>query len=199
MLATLMFFPLPALATGSSTYHCPATPLSTYPHFFSTGDQAKASDVTDNFDWFQQCPYFTGKVGVGTNSPAAKLDVAGEVKIGSTGLTCGATTAGAMRYNAGTMQYCNGTVWTNIYGGAGLSLSTVTVNSSPICVGIWDQVQCPSGYVVSGCSWYLSSWGQVLSPVPDSASIYYNGCGMYVGGSGLGSCFVVQATCLKVQ
>ena len=42
-----------------------------------------------------------GNTGIGVTSPRAPLDVAGEVKIGNTGLGCNANTVGAVRYNAG--------------------------------------------------------------------------------------------------
>lgn len=49
-----------------------------------------------------------GDVGIGTTTPQARLDVAGEVRVGNTGLGCNANTVGAVRYNAGEMQYCDG-------------------------------------------------------------------------------------------
>jgi len=55
--------------------------------------------------------------GIGTATPAAKLDVNGEVKIGNTTLACAAGTAGALRYNSGVLELCNGTSW----GGLGLT------------------------------------------------------------------------------
>ena len=95
--AMLILAPIAAQATGSSTYTCPGTPLNSYPHFFSTGDQAKASDVTDNFDWFQKCPYFTGKVGIGTNAPQQMLHIAGNGSGGGnqTGVQVGDVGTGA--------------------------------------------------------------------------------------------------------
>ncbi|NBX82088.1 hypothetical protein EBQ90_03250 [bacterium] len=55
-----------------------------------------------------------GNVGVGVSSPAAKLDVAGEVKFGNTSSTCNATNEGQQRYDSTLklMQFCNGTAWT---------------------------------------------------------------------------------------
>lgn len=55
----------------------------------------------------------SGRVGIGTTSPAALLDVAGEIRAGNTALACSASTTGAIRYNTGTtsMQYCNGSAW----------------------------------------------------------------------------------------
>jgi hypothetical protein len=59
-------------------------------------------------------------VGIGTTTPQAKLDVAGETKIGNSGLACSVDTAGAMRYNTGVtparMEYCNGASW-NVFVG----------------------------------------------------------------------------------
>jgi len=62
----------------------------------------------------------TGSVGVGgAPTSAAPLDVAGEVTIGNTTLGCSPAMAGAMRYNAGGLTFCNGTVWRNLGGDQG--------------------------------------------------------------------------------
>ena len=52
--------------------------------------------------------YVSGKAGIGTLTPSAKLDVAGEVKIGNTGLVCAVATVGAMRYEPALdeQQFC---------------------------------------------------------------------------------------------
>lgn len=54
--------------------------------------------------------YTGGNVGVGTASPESALDVAGEVRLGSSGVPCTATNEGALRYNstARVMEYCDG-------------------------------------------------------------------------------------------
>jgi len=54
-----------------------------------------------------------GQVGVGTASPASKLDVNGDVRVGNSSATCAATNEGAMRYNATSkaMEFCNATGW----------------------------------------------------------------------------------------
>lgn len=88
----------------------------------------------------------TGDVGVGVSSPAAKLDVAGEVKISSTGLGCGAGTVGALRYTAGIIQYCNGTSWAAM----GSSLPEFT---GRICV--FYNTACPAGWTGYGEAGYL--------------------------------------------
>ncbi|MFA5008871.1 MAG: hypothetical protein WC546_06605 [Candidatus Omnitrophota bacterium] len=49
-------------------------------------------------------------VGIGTNNPQARLDINGEARIGisTPALACTAGTAGAIRYNSGKMEYCDG-------------------------------------------------------------------------------------------
>ncbi len=54
-----------------------------------------------------------GNVGIGTTSPAAKLDVSGEIKIGNTSSTCDSAREGQQRYNSTSklMEFCNATSW----------------------------------------------------------------------------------------
>ncbi len=59
----------------------------------------------------------TGRVGVGTASPAVKMEVAGGVKFGAESY-CATGRDGAIRYVSGSYQYCDGTEWVNL-GGAG--------------------------------------------------------------------------------
>lgn len=53
-----------------------------------------------------------GNVGIGTATPAAKLEVVGGVKVGTDAASCTAAKAGTLRYSGGVIQYCNGTIWT---------------------------------------------------------------------------------------
>lgn len=57
-----------------------------------------------------------GNVGIGITNPNARLDVAGEVKIGNTSASCTSTTEGSLRYNSTSkqMEFCNGTNWASI-------------------------------------------------------------------------------------
>lgn len=54
-----------------------------------------------------------GKVGIGKKNPAAKLDVAGEVKIGSSSLACATGAEGSIRYDKVLKMFlgCDGTYW----------------------------------------------------------------------------------------
>jgi hypothetical protein len=64
-----------------------------------------------------------GNVGIGTVTPAARLDVAGETKIGNTNVACSVANEGSQRYNSSTkiMEFCNGTAWGAMGGGAMVS------------------------------------------------------------------------------
>ena len=55
-------------------------------------------------------------VGVGTTAPTAKLDVAGDLKIGDTAGVCNASKKGGMRYNSTSRQtyLCDGVKWKNM-------------------------------------------------------------------------------------
>ena len=55
-------------------------------------------------------------VGIGTNNPVTLGDIAGELKIGNTGIACNSTIEGSLRYNYTNqeMEYCNGTAWTSM-------------------------------------------------------------------------------------
>ena len=57
-----------------------------------------------------------GNVGIGTTAPQSLLHVqAGEVQVGSSGASCATANAGAIRYNAGTLYYCdNASTWESI-------------------------------------------------------------------------------------
>ncbi len=54
-----------------------------------------------------------GNVGIGTATPATKLEVNGEVKIGNSATACSGANEGAQRYNSSSkiMEFCNGTSW----------------------------------------------------------------------------------------
>jgi hypothetical protein len=66
------------------------------------------SIITNNL--YQMTVDSTGNVGIGTTSPAVKLDVAGGVRLGDV-TTCDGSNEGTLRYNSGEVQYCDGTSW----------------------------------------------------------------------------------------
>ncbi len=55
--------------------------------------------------------YSAGSVGVGTAAPVTKLEIAGGVKISMEAATCAVSFAGTLRYNSGSVEFCNGTTW----------------------------------------------------------------------------------------
>lgn len=74
----------------------------------------------------------TGEVGIGTPIPAAKLHVAGAIKMGpDAGLTCSGTTAGAMRFTSPNVEYCNGTSWVT-FGQANEAITSSVITDGTI-------------------------------------------------------------------
>ncbi len=69
----------------------------------------------------------SGHLGIGTVNPMSMLQVnGGEVQIGSSGASCTANNAGAIRYSGGTLYYCNASAWTASGAGGG---GTVNIGS----------------------------------------------------------------------
>ena len=64
-----------------------------------------------------------GNVGIGTNSPLVKLSVGGTIQIANGNETCASGNfVGALRYNAGAIDYCDGTSWKTLgIAGSGLT------------------------------------------------------------------------------
>jgi hypothetical protein len=52
-----------------------------------------------------------GRVGIGSASPSTRLDVAGGIRFGAETAACAVGLAGTIRYNAGAVEFCNGSVW----------------------------------------------------------------------------------------
>lgn len=78
----------------------------------------------------------SSQVGIGSSTPKATLDVNGDVKIGNSSATCSATTAGSIRYNSGSLEYCDGATWQVVGGGL---VGKVSMDGA------------------SNCEWYVSS------------------------------------------
>jgi hypothetical protein len=56
-----------------------------------------------------------GRVGIGTEKPAATLDVyKGEIRIGSSGVACTKDLVGMMRFAADQLQVCNSRGWQSL-------------------------------------------------------------------------------------
>ncbi len=55
--------------------------------------------------------YLGGSVGIGTSTPAAKLDVNGSIKVNNDATTCSSVNAGAIRWSGTALQGCDGASW----------------------------------------------------------------------------------------
>ncbi len=81
-----------------------------------------------------------GNVGIGVTNPQAKLDVAGEIKVGNSAAACDASKEGQLRYNASAkyMEFCNGSTWGQVGG-------TPAIPSG--AVQTFAQGACPTGWL----------------------------------------------------
>lgn len=95
-----------------------------------------------------------GLVGIGTATPAAKLDVEGAVQIGDNSELCNAAThVGAIRFNTGTFSICRDYTigWEPLVGaGAGGACDTTQTYSSP---GTFSYVVPPAYGVITIRLW----------------------------------------------
>lgn len=73
--------------------------------------------------------YSAGNIGIGTITPITKLEVSGGVKISMESATCATSYAGTLRYNAGAVEFCNGTAW-SAFGVAGAGITTLNGSTS---------------------------------------------------------------------
>lgn len=74
-------------------------------------------------------------VGIGTTTPASKLQVNGFVQVGDESSTpCSSATQGALRYYGSAIQYCNGSSW--------IPLSQSPIECSASMGGSWSVVDC---------------------------------------------------------
>lgn len=101
-----------------------------------------------------------GSVGIGTPTPAAKLDVAGDVKVGNSSATCNATTEGSQRYNSidKAMEFCNGTAWTAFDSGGASNIPAGAIMA-------FDLTSCPTGW-----SEYTAAYGRFLRGIDKSGT-----------------------------
>jgi len=127
--------------------------------------------------------WVAGNIGVGTNNPAARLDVNGGIKIGDTNV-CNGTTEGTVRYNSATkaIEYCDGANWRRMgglqWGNVCRARMRINNNASLCCaadeylVDVWVADEGSDGDVVPG------SYGSITRG--------YGGCVATTGSGGNG-------------
>jgi hypothetical protein len=106
--------------------------------------------------------YFAGSIGIGTTNPMSKLQVnAGEVQIGSSGASCSASNAGAIRYASGILYVCDSSNWDTIAAGTnqpaafsftnqtGVATSTTISSNAVTLTGFTGTISATCG---TGCT-----------------------------------------------
>lgn len=92
----------------------------------------------------------SGNVGIGTAVPTTKLHIAGSLTIGNGGEACtGGSFAGALRYNAGAVEFCNGTAWTAVAASGGSTPGDNTVTSAKIVDGTIVDADVAAGAAIA--------------------------------------------------
>jgi hypothetical protein len=112
-----------------------------------------------------------GFTGLSVSHPVTMLEVAGGLKIGYESSGCSSTYVGTLRYNAGSVELCNGSSWAALGGGGGTSLGGRSVSSTAPSNGqvlTWNSVT---------ASWEPSSAGGASQWTTSGTNIYNNNAG----------------------
>jgi len=143
--------------------------------------------------------------GIGTATPAATLDVAGEAKIGNTNLACSATTEGAMRYNSTSkeMEYCNGTAWASLSPAAGGGLKVYKADGTTVLGNLVGSyaADCPGLVYADSSTGTVNSLDTTscLSTASPISTIYFstNACSglQYAAAGTIGYCCTGTSSC----
>ncbi|HAX91989.1 MAG TPA: hypothetical protein DCY07_07265 [Rhodospirillaceae bacterium] len=107
--------------------------------------------------------FVEGNIGAGVYAPAAKLDIAGGVKVANDAANCTATKAGTIRWTGTAMQFCNGSAWKGMGGTVKIDYTQCVEALHDLGTGLvsyfnqWGatgahniNLACPQDYVVVG-------------------------------------------------
>ncbi|MBY0316653.1 MAG: hypothetical protein K2Q26_14105 [Bdellovibrionales bacterium] len=100
----------------------------------------------------------SGDVGIGSQNPTVKLDVSGEIKVSSSGMTCTTDKEGAVRYHLPTknLEVCDGTQWKSVQAAGEVCQWIDHAGNASLSYGGRDthgtspSGECPSGQVMRG-------------------------------------------------
>lgn len=97
-----------------------------------------------------QMKILNSMVGFGVLNPTTKLHIAGSLTLGNGGEACtGGSFAGAIRYNAGAVEFCNGTAWTALASAGGSTPGDNTVTSAKIVDGTIVDADVAAGAAIA--------------------------------------------------
>ena len=135
--------------------------------------------------------YNNGNVGIGTNSPATKLEVIGSIRPGSIAMPSSCSIKGAQGYdsNTGAPVYCNGTSWTAVGGSSPTGMIAYFTSSS-----------CPAGWIAAnGISGTIDLRGEFIRGLDSGRGIDAGRTlGSFQVGTGIGR-WIYQGAFIQYQ
>ena len=95
----------------------PSTELDNVVLIGSLTNTLDATTGEDNVILLGDNTSFAPRVGVGTYKPKAKLDVAGDIRVGNENKSCTSANEGSIRYVSASKKFqgCDGTNWINLH------------------------------------------------------------------------------------
>lgn len=143
----------------------------------STGYSFQAQDQDGNTDLFVRGD---GNIGVGTTTPATRLDIAGLLRIGDDSGSCSASTIGAIRRPAGFqhLEKCDGTNWKHF--GHETLFPAASVVLMQTCIGGWNSLGSsgggPSSVTCGGSACQYCQGPATPSMLPANAIVLMESC-----------------------
>jgi hypothetical protein len=140
-LAALLGF---ALAFGATGAACAQT-VATFGEKSIGTSTCTNGNASADFDTLAQCTSTGATTGAMQKAPLF-VGAVTSPPYASTG--CDSTKAGMLQYTASSMQFCNGTTWTTIFGG--VPTGTIAVFESTTCPAGWNEYTPARGRFLRG-------------------------------------------------
>lgn len=124
-----------AVPTNNALMHIRQSKIDSWPQSSTGFEFSVGSGVTRKIYFYNGSTsgalqlLVDGAMGLGTTTPVTTLDVSGGIRISMESATCAASFAGTLRYNAGLVEYCNGTLW-SAFGVAGAGITNLNGSAS---------------------------------------------------------------------